>query len=94
MLDFMTRHPRSVGESYGEHLLAAWSFAAGLMLAALACFVHGLLPFLCQSSASRRVDRLHAQMSRRTATAPFSTLAGEARAPAPGPARAVADARA
>ena len=73
MIELMTRHPRSVGESYGEHMIAAWSFAGGLMLAAVACFLHGLLPFLCQSTASRRVTALHARMSRRGAAAASAT---------------------
>ncbi len=67
MIELMTRHPRSVGETYGEHMATAFSFAAALMLASLACLVHGLLPFLCQSTASRRVRALSERMSRRAA---------------------------
>lgn len=78
MIELMTRHPRSVGETYGEHMIAAWSFAGGLLVAALACFLHGLLPFLCQSSASRRVNRLHARMSRRGGAAASAPPAGVA----------------
>ena len=59
-----TDHPRSVGESYWEHLLAASSFAGRLALAAIACFLHALLPFLFVKTGSRMIDDLHNRMVR------------------------------
>jgi hypothetical protein len=55
-------HPRSVGESYPQHLSAALGFAALLGLAATACFVHALVPALFTRSASRRVAELNTRM--------------------------------
>ena len=57
-----TNHPRSVGESYGEHMRSAWSFSAAMIGGGLACFVHGLFPFLCTTTGSSTVRRLHDRM--------------------------------
>jgi len=67
MLELMTRHPRAVGETYGQHLAAAWSIAATLLAASFACLIHGLLPFTFQTTASRSIGRLHNRISQRTA---------------------------
>jgi hypothetical protein len=52
-------HPRSVGESYGVHLVQAMGIAAQLIGAGAACLVHGLLPILFQRRASQTVATLH-----------------------------------
>jgi hypothetical protein len=56
------QHPASVGETYGEHLISASSFAARLFVAALACALHALLPFAFERTASQIVLRLHDKM--------------------------------
>jgi Family of unknown function (DUF6356) len=38
--DLFTDHPRSVGETYGDHMLVALSFAGPLTKAAAAALVH------------------------------------------------------
>ncbi len=57
-----SEHPASVGETYGEHLGEALSFAGPLLAAGCACFVHALLPFLFTSTGSRTVAALHQRM--------------------------------
>jgi Family of unknown function (DUF6356) len=57
-----TEHPKSVGESYVEHMGVALSFAGPLLVAGLAALVHAFLPFLCVTTASGTVKRLHARM--------------------------------
>ncbi|WP_343698986.1 DUF6356 family protein [Caulobacter sp.] len=69
MLDSFTRHPRSVGETYGEHFSAATGFGGEMVLAGLACMVHGVLPFLFVRTGSQCVSRLHTRMSTRAAKA-------------------------
>jgi hypothetical protein len=59
------RHPREVGESYGEHLVHAGSFGLTLIGAGLACIVHGLLPFLFVNTGSDTIRRLHRGMTKR-----------------------------
>ena len=57
-----TEHPASVGETYGEHMVMAGSFALRLFLASLACLVHALLPFLFEKTGSCMIDDLHDRM--------------------------------
>ncbi|RDI62090.1 DUF6356 family protein [Microvirga subterranea] len=61
-----TEHPESVGETYLEHMGVALSFAFPLLRAGLAALVHAVLPFLCVTTASSTVKRLHARMVNRT----------------------------
>ena len=60
-----TEHPGSVGESYFGHMGVALSFAGPLLTAGLAALVHAVLPFLCVTTASGTVKRLHARMVNR-----------------------------
>jgi hypothetical protein len=58
-------HPQSVGETYWEHQRVALRFSGALLKAALACFIHGLIPALFQSTASRTVLELQESMAAR-----------------------------
>ncbi|MEM6708477.1 MAG: DUF6356 family protein [Pseudomonadota bacterium] len=58
-------HPHAVGESYLGHAGAAVHFSARLALAACACGVHAIFPWLCGSTASRIVAGLNEEMRRR-----------------------------
>ena len=60
-----TSHPRSVGESYGEHLGIAMHFGAAMIAGGVACCIHGLVPALFTKTGSGTVKRLHARMARR-----------------------------
>jgi hypothetical protein len=64
MIQLFTAHPRSVGETYLEHLRFAGWFGIRMMTGGLACFVHGALPFLFQTTGSRTVLALHERMTR------------------------------
>ncbi|MEM7329285.1 MAG: DUF6356 family protein [Pseudomonadota bacterium] len=57
-----TEHPRSVGESYFEHLQASFGFGVRMLFASLGCFLHGIFPFLCTSTGSAAVTKLHHKM--------------------------------
>lgn len=67
-------HPHSVGESYGEHGLFALRFASLLLIAAGAALIHAAIPCLCETTASRLILAMHAEMvarrSRATAALP------------------------
>lgn len=52
-------HPRSVEESYFEHLLFAGRFSVTLAVAAGAALVHALIPCLFEKTASRIVAQLY-----------------------------------
>lgn len=48
-------HPRSLEQSYGEHLIGATGIGLSLLCAGYACLVHALLPFLFTNTASQAV---------------------------------------
>ena len=52
-------HPRSVGESYIEHLFQAGRFSFKLLHAAGACLVHALIPCLCERTGSKAITDLY-----------------------------------
>ena len=58
-------HPRSVGESYFEHLLFAGGFALRLLGAGLAALVHALIPCLFEKTASQMITQMHDQIHNR-----------------------------
>jgi hypothetical protein len=72
-----TEHPDAVGESYTEHMGVALSFAGPLLLAGLAALVHAVLPFLCVTTASATVKRLHARMVNRVPRAPIRRMSAD-----------------
>ncbi len=55
-------HPRTVGESYGQHFGVAWSFGSRMLIGALAALVHAVLPGLCKKTASRIARELVAEL--------------------------------
>lgn len=55
-------HPRSVGETYGEHAAMASRFGVAMIGGGLACLVHALVPGLCMRTGSRTIARLHEAM--------------------------------
>jgi hypothetical protein len=63
-----TDHPASVGETYLEHMGVAASFGWRMFIAALACFVHAVLPFSFVRTGSTAVTDLHERMVRNRVT--------------------------
>ena len=55
-------HPRSVGETYLQHMAAAFSFGWRMVLAGAACLLHGLFPFLFVKTGSSTIRHLHDEM--------------------------------
>ena len=58
-------HPRSVGESYGEHAATAMRFGATMVVGGVACMVHAVLPTLFTRTASNTVKTLYGRMKSR-----------------------------
>lgn len=73
-----TEHPASVGETYWGHLLRASWFGGKLLLAAGACFIHALCPFLFVKTGSQTITQLHTAMvtHRRVAPAEIDLVHG------------------
>lgn len=62
MLDFFLKHPRSVGETYVEHMEMAAGFGVAMILGGLACLVHALVPAWFETTGSRIISHLHTRM--------------------------------
>ncbi len=60
-----TKHPREVGETYFRHAGQASWYGVRLMLGGLACFVHAVFPFLCVTTGSETIRRLHGRLTGR-----------------------------
>ena len=57
-----TEHPASVNETYLQHLCSAMSFGVRMVLAGIACMIHGLLPATFVTRGSDTVRALHDRM--------------------------------
>src|SRR5262249_17157042 len=62
-IDAFTRHPASVGETYSEHLVFASGIGGRLLMAGIACLLHGIFPFLFERTGSRAIIALHARVT-------------------------------
>ncbi len=62
-------HPRDVGESYLEHGVFACRYGAKMTAGGIAAFIHGLFPFLFQSTGSRITRELNALLEQSAARA-------------------------
>ena len=69
MNNIFTKHPKSVGETYLQHLYHAMSFSCLLFSLSLKALVHALLPFCYETAVSDRVKRLSDGMQKRKASA-------------------------
>jgi len=57
-----TEHPASVGETYAEHFGSALYFGTKMIVAGVACVVHGVLPALFVSRGSDTIRALYERM--------------------------------
>ncbi|MFT6283753.1 MAG: hypothetical protein ACJAXM_000212 [Arenicella sp.] len=55
-------HPKTVNETYIQHFFTAMSFSMKLFKAAIACFIHALVPGLCIKTGSKAITELHVKM--------------------------------
>ncbi len=62
MRNFFSEHPKTVGESYWQHLLVALGFAFALFGAAIAALIHAFFPAWFEKTASQKITLLHDRM--------------------------------
>jgi hypothetical protein len=53
-----TTHPKSVNETYLQHMRFAFRFGSRMLQGGAAAVVHSIFPFLCVTTASRINDEL------------------------------------
>lgn len=66
VVQLFTDHPRSVDESYFEHMRFAGGFSVKLLAAGLAALVHAFLPFAFERTASSMINDMHHRMHNRS----------------------------
>jgi hypothetical protein len=52
MRNIFTVHPRSIGETYLQHLKFALIFGIKMLIGGIACIIHAVFPFLFQHTGS------------------------------------------
>ena len=59
-----TAHPRQVGETYLQHGFFACRYGLKMLAGGAAAFLHGLFPFLFETTGSRITRELNAMLER------------------------------
>jgi hypothetical protein len=64
-----TRHPKEVGESYGEHFRTASGFGVTMIAGGIACLLHAIFPFWFERTGSATIQQLHGRLNKRAVSA-------------------------
>jgi hypothetical protein len=76
MIDrYFREHPRSVDETYFQHLCTASWFAATMLSAGLACLIHAFVPHFFQKTGSAAIEQLYDRMVTGRHSVPLPTNA-------------------
>ncbi len=60
-----TAHPAEAGETYSQHLLFTVGMAFRLIACSVVLIIHGIFPFLCCHTASKKMKRCQAVVAER-----------------------------
>jgi len=66
IMNIFTDHPRSIGESYWEHMRFAIRTVFRLKVLEIALFTHAFFPFLFTDTMSRGVDEIAEEIKLRS----------------------------
>jgi len=58
MIDFFTKHPRCMGETYLQHFVCAVRFSMKMLFGGIACLIHAVFPFLFQKTGSNLLFKM------------------------------------
>jgi hypothetical protein len=65
MRNVFKEHPNSVGETYFKHFLKSCSFGIKLIFIAARAFIHAILPWCFEHSASEKIKELNDSLQKR-----------------------------
>ena len=65
MLISFTKHPREQGETYFQHMRAAWKIIYLLKTLELKCAIHSIFPFLYTDAVSGKIECLQKLTTRK-----------------------------
>lgn len=57
-----TKHPKSVGENYTQHMITSFSFSLLMLKGFFVCLIHALLPFCFEKTGSNIIKKLNENM--------------------------------
>jgi|TARA_B110000914_G_C15479654_1_gene454978 hypothetical protein len=60
-----TKHPHSINETYFEHFVCASYYGFRMIFSGLASIVHGLFPFLFETTTSDCAKEINREVERR-----------------------------
>ena len=60
-----TKHPKSVDETYFEHMKCAFKFFVKLQLLSFSALIHSVFPFLFEFTASNGIKKLNSCLQHR-----------------------------
>lgn len=66
MISLFTGHPKTVNETYLQHMRFACPTGFKLILGGFACFIHGIFPFVFKTTGSDTAKKVIANMNNRT----------------------------
>ena len=64
-MQLFTEHPRSVDETYLQHMKNALRYGGSMVASGSACLIHAFFPFLFKTSASDCVFKLYGELRER-----------------------------
>ncbi len=67
MANLFTDHPSRAGETYFQHMRAAFHISSSLLIGSMVCFIHAFLPFLFQKTTSTLLFKTIDYITQRTA---------------------------
>ncbi len=65
MPNIFSKHPKEVGETYFQHLLAAWKYSLVLFALFIISFIHAIFPFVFKKTVSHKIIELAEQLKKR-----------------------------
>jgi len=65
MQNLFSKHPKEVGETYLQHLLAACRFSFILFGLSIIAVIHAVLPFIFKKIVSKKIVELADQLKQR-----------------------------
>jgi len=65
LIRLFTDHPAQTGETFSEHLWFTFKMASKLLICGFVLIIHGLCPFLCTRTASKRIEAIYGIMKSR-----------------------------
>ena len=65
MSNIFNEHPKSVNETYIQHLIIALKFSVKLFVLFVIAFVHAILPFLFKTTVSKKIIEMANDLQKR-----------------------------